>query len=110
MSRLWPVLLIMLCASFSSAAAHELTPDQLRRVRFDQQLGQTLPLDLHFHDDEGRAVALRDYFGERPVILSLNYFHCQHLCPIELDGVLQALNGVSFTLGQEFTLVSVGID
>jgi protein SCO1/2 len=54
---------------------------------------------------------LGDYFqNDRPVILSLNYFHCQNLCSLELDGLMNGLNGMSFTLGQEFTMITVSID
>src|SRR5205085_504426 len=57
------------------------------------------------------AVALGQYLnGERPAILTLNYFHCQNLCPLELEGLASALNGVSFTLGGDFDVVSVSID
>jgi protein SCO1 len=92
------------------AQAHDLSPDQLASVGFDQHLGQRVPLDLLFRDETGASVRLGDYFDSRPVILSLNYFHCQNLCPLELDGLMNGLNGISFTLGHEFTLITVSID
>ena len=103
-------VLVLLTMGAPLAAAHELTADQLRTVRFDQQPGASVPFDLQFRDETGHSVRLGQYFGERPVILTLNYFHCQNLCPIELDGLIQGLNGVSFGLGQEFTLVTLSID
>jgi protein SCO1/2 len=48
--------------------------------------------------------------GQRAVILTLNYFHCQNLCPLELEALAGALNGVSFSLGNDFDIVSVSID
>jgi protein SCO1/2 len=100
--------LLLMAVTAAPAAAHELTPDQLASVRFDQQLGQRLPLDLLFRDETGATVRLGDYFANQgPVILTLNYFHCQNLCPLELDGLINGLNGVSFTLGQDYTLLTV---
>jgi protein SCO1/2 len=90
--------------------AHELTPEQLKTVTFEQRPGAQVPLDLRFRDEDGQSIALSDYFGQRPVILTLNYFHCQNLCPLQLDGLLNGLNGVSLTLGQDFSVVSLSID
>src|SRR5436309_3588767 len=93
------------------AAAHELTPAELGALRFEQRLGEQVPLDLQFRDENGAVVVLGQYLdGSRPVILTLNYFHCQNLCPLELEALANALNGVPFTLGDEFDVVSVSID
>ena len=113
------VSVLMAVASFAAlalsapatAAAHELTREELGALRFDQRLGQQVPLDLQFRDENGAAVVLSQYLdGSRPVILTLNYFHCQNLCPLELEAVANALNGVPFTLGDEFDVLSVSID
>jgi protein SCO1/2 len=94
-----------------AALAHELTPEQLRTLRFDQRLGQSVPLDLAFRDEDGQHVTLASYLnGQRPVILTLNYYRCQNLCPLELEGLMNGLNGVTFTLGKDFDVVTVSID
>jgi len=110
--KLVPViaLLVLLALPVPAASAHDLSPDQLANVGFDQRLGQRVPLDVLFHDENGNSVRLGDYFDNRPVILSLNYFHCQNLCPLELDGLMDGLNGITFTLGRDFTMVTVSID
>ncbi len=103
---------LMCLLAAGHVSAHDLTPDQLRTVRFDQRLGQPVPLDLTFHDDSGATVSFHDFFGpgNRPVVLTLNYFHCQNLCPLELDGLMYGLNGLSFAPGNEFNLLTVSID
>ena len=102
------VLGLFLCASATSA--HELTPDQLRQVGFRQHIGDSIPLDLTFTDEYGNRAGLSTYFATGPVILTLNYFHCQNLCSLELQNLVDGLNGVPFTLGDEFTLLTVSID
>jgi protein SCO1/2 len=104
------VAAVVTLATFTPVNAHDLSPDQVASVGFDQRLGQRVPLDLLFRDETGASVRLGDYLDNRPVILSLNYFHCQNLCPLELDGLMNGLNGISFTLGQEFTMITVSID
>ena len=103
-------LLVLVLAVPEVVVAHELSPDQLRTVTFEQRLGNAVPLDLRFVDEQGQSVTLGDYFGTRPVLLTLNYFHCQNLCPLELDGLMSGLNGVAFTPGNEFTMLTVSID
>ncbi len=104
------VSLLVLLVTSPVAHAHELTPEQLRTVRFDQHIGAPVPLDLEFTDDAGRPVTLREYFRSKPVVLTLNYLRCQNLCPLELQGLLGGLNGVPFTLGDEYTLVTISFD
>jgi protein SCO1 len=102
---------VLLAATATPASAHDLSPDQLAAVGFDQRLGERVPLDLLFYDEDGNSIRLGDYFlANKPVVLSLNYFHCQNLCPLELGGLMNGLNGIPFTLGQEFTLITVSID
>jgi protein SCO1/2 len=114
-NRVSVLLVVASIAAFAVGApvvaAHEITPEQLGTLRFDQRLGEQVPLDLPFRDENGAAVVLGQYLdGSRPVILTLNYFHCQNLCPLELEALANALNGVPFTLGDEFDVVSVSID
>src|SRR5204862_4161534 len=51
-------------------------PRVLSDIGFDQRLGDVVPLDATFRDESGRAVRLGDYFGRRPVVLSLAYYEC----------------------------------
>jgi protein SCO1 len=60
--------------------AQDHLPDVLNTVKIDQRLGQQLPLDASFRDETGKTVKLGDYFGKKPVILSLVYYQCQILC------------------------------
>jgi protein SCO1/2 len=85
-------------------------PALLREIGFDQKLGNALPLDAPFVDETGAAVRLGDYFGKRPVVLSLVYFDCPMLCTISLNGLASALDILSFEPGREFELVSISFE
>lgn len=85
-------------------------PQILQQVGIDQHLNQQLPLDLHFRDEAGKDVRLGDYFGNRPVILSLVYYRCPMLCGEVLNGMTSALSVVSFDLGKDYDVVTVSID
>ena len=102
---------LLLAMGVQTVAAHDLAPEQLAAVRFDQRIGAAVPPELVFRDEDGTPVRLGDYLHAGPVILSLNYFHCQNLCPLELDGLIGGLNGVtSLGLGTDYTLLTVSID
>jgi protein SCO1 len=85
-------------------------PAALREVAFDQRLGQALPLDAALVDESGRAVRLGDYFGRRPVVLTLAYYGCPMLCTLSLNGLASALKTLSFDAGREFEVVTVSFE
>jgi protein SCO1/2 len=85
-------------------------PRALRDVGFDQRLGERIPLEATFRDEEGRTVRLGDYFGKKPVVLLLAYYECPMLCTLSLNGLTSALIALPFTPGQEFELLTVSFE
>lgn len=71
------------------------------------QLGAELPLDLPFTDSDGRAVTLRESFGDRPVLLVLGYYRCPQLCGLLMQGLLEGLHGLP---ARSYRLLRVSID
>lgn len=92
-----------------STAASE-RPGALAKIGIDQKIGQQLPLDLTFRDEEGREVKLGQFFGARPVVLALAYYDCPMLCTQVLNGMSGALKTLSFDAGKDFDVVVVSID
>jgi protein SCO1 len=90
--------------------AHDDRPVALRAVDLEQKLGAQVPLDVTFRDETGRPVALKEYFGRRPVILSFVYYSCEDLCPLVLDGLVRSLRPISFNIGGEFDVLTVSFD
>jgi protein SCO1/2 len=101
---------LALLAAVADARAQEAAPLELAVTGFEQRLGSELPLDLVLSDAEGKATRLGDLFGHKPVILSLNYFHCPDLCPLMLEGLMRSLRDVPASVGEEFSVVVVSID
>ena len=88
----------------------ELVPDILAKVGIDQKLDAQVPLDLSFRDETGRTVKLGDYFGRKPVVLSLVYYECPMLCTQVLNGAAAAFKVMNFTIGDEFDVVTVSVN
>ena len=91
-------------------ARQDQKPQILQQVGIDQKLNTQLPLDLTFRDETGKTVRLGDYFGSKPVIVSLVYYRCPMLCEQVLNGMAAALNVLKFDAGKEFNIVTVSID
>ncbi len=85
-------------------------PAILDKVTITQKLNTRIPLDGEFRDETGKTVRLGDYFGKRPVIMSLVYYQCKILCPEEIDGLVSSLMMVKFKPGKDFNVVFVSID
>lgn len=85
-------------------------PTALQDVRIEQKLDQQLPLDLVFRDENGREVKLGDYFGKKPVVLSLVYYDCPMLCTQILNGMVTSFRVLPFQIGKEFDVVSISFD
>jgi protein SCO1/2 len=94
----------------SGNAQQQGLPPQLENVGIDQKLDHQIPLDLTFTDDGGNPVALKNYFGDKPVIMVLAYYECPMLCTLVLNGLLRAMRAMNFDAGDEFNVVTVSID
>lgn len=104
----------MAVALCPSAAAQEQVstqlPGKLASVGIDQNLDQSVPLDILFADESGREVALGEYFGTKPVLVAMVYYECPMLCTLVLNGMVRALNVMDLHPGEDFEIVIVSID
>ncbi|MCL5670140.1 MAG: SCO family protein [Acidobacteria bacterium] len=94
----------------ATAQNSKVLPPALRNVGIDQELNHQIPLDLVFRDETGKTVRLGDYFGKKPVILSLVYFNCPQLCPMVESGLVMSLRDLKFDVGNQFNVLTVSFD
>ena len=85
-------------------------PAPLRQVAIEQKLNQQVPLDLVFRDEEGKERKLGEFFGQKPVILSLVYYDCPMLCTQVLNGLVGSMKALKFNAGREYEVVTVSFD
>jgi protein SCO1/2 len=81
-------------------------------VGFDQKLGDKVPLDLPFTDEDGNDTTLAKCVDGKPTILVLAYYRCPMLCGEVFGGVLDAIRHfpATMTCGKEFRIVCVSFD
>jgi protein SCO1 len=85
-------------------------PELLKDVGIDQRLNVAIPLGLTFRDEDGSAVRLSEFFGQKPVVLALVYYNCPMLCTQVLNGLGRSLKDVPMDIGKGFLVVTVSID
>lgn len=79
-------------------------------VGIEQKLGEMIPLDLEFFDEEGKTVQLGQYFNDKPVILTLVYYNCPRLCNLVLNGVLKSIRMIPQELGKDYDIVTISFN
>jgi protein SCO1/2 len=84
--------------------------DVLNTVGVDQKLDAQVSPDLTFKDEAGKTVRLGDYFGKKPLVLSLVYYECPGLCTMTLNGVARSLKPIEFNAGKEFDILTISFD
>lgn len=91
--------------------AQPLSPE-MRAIAVDEHRGEPIGKGLRFTDHTGAEVRLGTYFdGERPVILTLNYYRCRVVCSVQLTGLADGLAQLPWTPGDEhFQVVTISVD
>ncbi len=86
-------------------------PEALQSIVIEQKLGDKLPMDVEFKDEDGRAVKLGDYFSKgKPVIIAFVYYECPMLCNQVLNGLTGSLKGINFDAGKDFDVLAISFD
>jgi len=109
-AALCSLLLTGLLVAAASAQPAGMRPPVLKDVGIDQLLNNQVPPDLTFQDEEGRTVKLADYFGDKPIVLSLVYYDCPQLCTQVLTGLLGTLKTLPMSPGKDFVSLTVSFD
>ncbi len=109
MKRMLPYFLLLLALTHS-VLARGLSPDDLKRVGYDQHIGRPISRALTFQESDKRTVALRDLFNSKPTLLVLGYYQCPMLCTLINDGMIEALQELRFNVGRDFNVINVSID
>jgi protein SCO1/2 len=109
--RLAASLLALASLAPAALADNSATPPKLPgKVALQQKLDAQVPLDLMMRDEAGRIVRLRQFFGQKPVILSFMYYRCPMLCSMVQEAMTSALTEVKFDIGREYDVLTVSID
>ena len=91
------LIVISLLISFANAAT----------LGIQEKLGDTIPLDLVFLDEEGKRVTLKKLMNGKPMILTLNYFRCAGICTPQLNELAKMLGRLDLAENTDYKVVTV---
>lgn len=102
-------------AVFTAPAAGQILqkelPEPAQGVGVDEKLGSYVPMDVEMTEADGRTVRLERYFNTgKPVVLALVYYNCPLICPLTLDRLTEAFNGIDFDIGEEYNVVALSFN
>ncbi|NQV38678.1 MAG: SCO family protein [Candidatus Marinimicrobia bacterium] len=84
---------------------------QLIGIDVIEHLGDTIPSNLSFLDENGNSVKLSSLFiTGKPTILTLAYYECPMLCTFVLNGLGEGLGKIPYSSGEDYKLITVSID
>jgi protein SCO1/2 len=87
-------------------------PYELQNVGVKEHLGEKIDLDLQFTDSaDNQKHSLREYFQNgKPTILNLVYYECPMLCTMVLNGVVDGMKGLDWSIGNQFNMITISIN
>lgn len=117
MSRVLGAILIAMLAALTSAAdagaqvLSDTLPKQIDGLEIQDRRGEFVPSDIPVVNSSGETVLIGDYFtGEKPTLLLLVYYSCPKMCEIMLNRMNQAINDVTFDIGDDYQVIVVSFD
>jgi protein SCO1 len=103
-------LIALLFTGLALSRVWALSPDVLKRISFDQNIGQMISRHLVFRDSDNSAIELGDCINDKPTLLVLGYYHCPMLCMLINDGLINALQQLRLNVGTDFNVIDLSID
>lgn len=86
-------------------------PPVLKGVDVEEHLGELVPQDMQFTDENGQPVRLSQVLPkDKPVVVTLVYYDCPMLCNLVINGLVKSLQETGLELGRDFEAVTVSID
>ncbi|MEZ5020332.1 MAG: SCO family protein [Bacteroidales bacterium] len=74
-----------------------------------EHLGDTIPLDLWFYNENSEQVTLRSLI-DRPTIMSFVYFDCPNLCSPLMDGIAEVVSKMDMSLGTDYKIITISFN
>jgi protein SCO1/2 len=108
-SLLHLVLILVLINFISAPSARGQKPRTSHPIGITQKLGQSIPAQLVFADEQGREVVLEDLV-RKPAILTLVYYNCSRFCPQMLAGLAVVVSQLDLSPDKDYQVITVSFD
>jgi protein SCO1/2 len=92
-----------------AAAYSEDTNQPKQEIGIDEKLGQYVPLDATFNDEDGKPVTLKSLVN-KPTILMLVYYRCPGICSPLMNSVSSVAEKLDMEAGKDYNMVTISFD
>lgn len=79
-------------------------------VGIEEKLGQIIPEDMPFFDENGKTVHLKELTGGKPAIITLVYFRCPGICSPLLNGLTNAIDILDLDPVKDYNIITISFD
>ena len=110
----WALALIMWASTTAPSIALDSVrpagrPAAAKEPGVTEHVGGRIPADILVIDEHGTSLRLED-LADRPVILALVYYSCEHVCPQVLGALGQLASVLRLAPGKGYKLVTFSFD
>lgn len=102
MKKLIVIALFLVCSLLSFSQFSKL-------VGIDERLGDTIPLDLSFTNEQKQVVTLGSLIN-KPTILSFVYFDCPGICSDYQAGISDLIDQSNLVLGKDYDIITISFN
>jgi protein SCO1/2 len=78
-------------------------------IGVDEKLGNNIPLDVTFNDENGNPVTLRELITG-PTVLALVYYNCPGICNPLMFELANVMNRSELEPGYDYNVIAISID
>jgi protein SCO1/2 len=79
------------------------------QVGIDEHLGDTIPLNLTFINEQDQSVTLGSIIN-KPTILSFVYFDCPGICSTLQEGIADLIDRSELELGKDYDIITISFN
>ncbi len=99
----------MACLILAMAAPRMLGTAERAGAGLDENPGATIPFAVRCFDERGEPFALASLL-DKPAILALVYYRCEHICPQVLVGLGRLVSGLDLIPGKDYRMITLSFD
>jgi protein SCO1/2 len=105
-------LLIILICSFTVSGQDYLKESKFTKevdIGIVEKLGDTIPMDLSFNNENNEPVTLRQLI-KKPTILCFVFYDCPGICPALQSGVADVVSKLDMELGKDYQIITISFN
>lgn len=102
------VLIVIFCILPAGRAEEPNQPGP--ELGIDEKLGEFIPMDTEFFDENGEKITIREAAGGKPFILSLVYFECPSICTPLLTDLGKVMDQIALAPGKDFRIITISFN